>query len=82
MIELNGKYTNAKIFIDDVEEEALSTIYSLINSKVCEGQPVRIMPDVHAGAGGIVIGFTMPLGIMLSPNMVGVDAGWGNWGYL
>jgi len=77
MIELKGKYADAIIFIDEVEEEALSTIYGLLDQPVCENLPVRIMPDVHNGAGGIVIGFTMPLGTMLSPNMVGVDAGCG-----
>lgn len=78
MIELKGKYTkDCKIFIDDVEQEALNTIYGLLDQPVCDSQPVRIMPDVHNGAGGIVIGFTMPLGEMLSPNMVGVDLGCG-----
>ena len=78
MIELNGKYTkDCVILIDDVEQEALTTIYELLDQPVCENLPVRIMPDVHNGAGGIVIGFTMPLGTMLSPNMVGVDAGCG-----
>lgn len=37
---------------------------------------VRIMPDVHAGAG-CVIGFTADLGDKVIPNIVGVDIGCG-----
>lgn len=73
MIELKGKYSSAKIMIDDIESDAIRTIQSIIDSPVSEDQPVCIMPDVHQGAGGIVIGFSMTLGNMLSPNMVGVD---------
>lgn len=74
MIQLFGKYNkDCKIFIDDVEESALSTIQSILDKKVSDGVPVRIMVDVHQGAGGIVIGFTMPLTDMLNPNYIGVD---------
>lgn len=76
MLELKGKYSTAKIFIDEVESEALTTIHNILNQPVCDSLPVRIMPDCHQGAG-IVIGFTMPLGKMLSPAMVGVDQGCG-----
>jgi RNA-splicing ligase RtcB len=77
MIELKGKFNkDCKIFIDDVEEQAISTIYSILNDKVSEGVPVRIMPDVHEGKG-IVIGFTMPLTDRINPNHVGVDIGCG-----
>lgn len=71
MFEINGKFTNAKIFIDEVDETTLSQIYSMIN---CEAfnNPISIMPDCHAGAGS-VIGFTMPLGDKIIPNVVGVD---------
>jgi RNA-splicing ligase RtcB len=77
MIELKGAYNkDCKIFIDDVEEKAISTIYSILNDKVSENVPVRIMPDVHEGSG-IVIGFTMPLTDRINPNHVGVDIGCG-----
>ena len=33
MIEINGKYTNAKIMIDDVEETALNQVYNIDYSK-------------------------------------------------
>jgi len=75
MLELKGKYNkDCKIFIDDIENSALSIIYSVLDKPVSENLPIRIMPDVHAGVG-ICIGFSMPLGNMLSPNYVGVDIG-------
>jgi len=72
MLELVGKYTTAKIMIDEVEPEALSMIQSVIDSPASEGLPVAIMVDCHVGKGSTV-GFTMPLGNMINPNWVGVD---------
>ncbi|WP_291527956.1 RtcB family protein [Bacteroides sp. UBA939] len=75
MIELKGKYNkDCKIFIDDVETEAIELVQSILNQEVSEGVPVRIMPDTHVGKG-IVIGFTMPLTTMVNPNYIGVDIG-------
>jgi len=77
MLELKGKYNkDCKIFVDEVENEAISLIQSILDKQVSDGVPVRIMPDVHAGKG-ITIGFTMPLTDMLSPAYVGVDIGCG-----
>lgn len=82
MLELKGNYSkDCKIFIDDVEAEAIKMIYEILDKPVSENQKIRIMPDVHAGKG-IVIGFTMPLGTMISPNLVGVDIGCGVAGCL
>jgi RNA-splicing ligase RtcB len=41
-----------------------------------EGVKVRILPDVHAGAG-IVIGYTATLNDYIVPNFIGVDIGCG-----
>jgi tRNA-splicing ligase RtcB len=41
-----------------------------------EGSKIRIMPDVHAGAG-CVIGFTAEMKGMVIPNLIGVDIGCG-----
>lgn len=71
MIEVTGKYTTAKIMIDDIEPEAMTQIHTFINNESFT-EPVSIMPDVHAGTGS-VIGFTMPLGERIIPNVVGVD---------
>lgn len=76
MIELKGKYTDAKIFIDNIEEGVFGQIYDVINSKISDGLKVRIMPDVHVGSS-ICIGFSMELGEYLNPNHVGCDIGCG-----
>lgn len=72
MIEFN----NTKIFTDNIDYAALEQLHTLDKTKVFEGQPIRIMPDVHAGAG-CVIGFTAPIKDKIIPNLVGVDIGCG-----
>ena len=49
VIELNGRYTKAKIFTDKVEQEAIKQITFLCNHPLFEKQPISIMPDVHPG---------------------------------
>jgi len=84
VIEVPGKYTTAKIMIDQLDELCMSQIVEMINHKVFTNQ-VRIMPDCHPGEGS-VIGFTMPMGDKIIPNIVGVDIGCGmlscNIGYV
>ena len=65
-----------KIFTENIEPEALNQIYTLINQPAFSNCKIRIMPDVHAGAG-CVIGFTADLGDKVIPNIVGVDIGCG-----
>lgn len=67
---------NLKIFTENIEPEALEQIYTLIKQPAFRECKVRIMPDVHAGAG-CVIGFTADLGDKVIPNIVGVDIGCG-----
>ena len=75
MLELKGKYNkDCKIFIDEVEDEAISLIYSILDSKEHVDVPIRIMPDTHAGKG-IVIGFTQPLSKSVAPSHIGCDIG-------
>ncbi|MCM1224997.1 MAG: RtcB family protein [Lachnospiraceae bacterium] len=68
--------SDLKIFTDNIEPEALNQIYTLIKQPAFVDCKVRIMPDVHAGAG-CVIGFTADLGDKVIPNIVGVDIGCG-----
>jgi len=76
MLELTGKYTSAKIFTDNVEKEALSQIYDVLNHPAFKGEVIRIMPDCHAGKG-CTIGFTSTYTNKIIPNLVGVDLGCG-----
>ena len=67
---------DVKIFTDNIENSALEQINTLLSIDVFANRKIRIMPDVHAGAG-CVIGFTGDLGDKVIPNIVGVDIGCG-----
>ena len=67
---------NLKIFTKNVEKQAIDQINELLKQEAFKDCKVRIMPDVHAGAG-CVIGFTGNLGDKVIPNIVGVDIGCG-----
>lgn len=68
--------SDLKIFTENIEYEAFDQIYTLLKQPAFKDCKVRIMPDVHAGAG-CVIGFTADLGDKVIPNIVGVDIGCG-----
>ena len=77
MITINGKYTEARVFTDELEDLARTQIRDVCHHPAFEGSRVRIMPDVHAGAG-CVIGFTAELKTdKVIPNLIGVDIGCG-----
>ncbi|MBD5344449.1 MAG: RtcB family protein [Bacteroides sp.] len=67
---------DVKIFTDNIEQGAIDQIRRLLEIDVFADKKIRIMPDVHAGAG-CVIGFTGDLGDKVIPNIVGVDIGCG-----
>ena len=67
---------DVKIFTENIEESAKEQIKELLSIDVFSRCKIRIMPDVHAGAG-CVIGFTGNLGDKVIPNIVGVDIGCG-----
>ena len=68
--------SDLKIFLDKIEPQCRNQIYTLVKQPAFADCKVRIMPDVHAGAG-CVIGFTADLGDKVIPNIVGVDIGCG-----
>ena len=76
MKEINGKYSSAKIFTDNVDETSLKQIETLCNQEFTADAKIRLMPDVHAGAG-CTIGTTMTIKDKIVPNLVGVDIGCG-----
>lgn len=83
---VDGAYTSAKIFTDNVEDYALAQIQMLCDNAAFEYGKIRIMPDVHPGKVG-TIGFTARIpcygegttkkSVRILPNVVGVDIGCG-----
>lgn len=76
MIEVQGKYNKAKIFTDVVDSTSIAQVLELCNQKFTMGSRIRMMPDIHAGAG-CTIGTTMTVTDKVVPNLVGVDIGCG-----
>ena len=76
MIELKGRYNEAKIFTDIVDEVSISQVLLLLNQEFVSGSKIRLMPDIHAGSG-CTIGTTMTIADKIVPNLVGVDIGCG-----
>ena len=76
MLELRGKYAEAKVFTDVVDQASVSQVISLLNQPFAAESRIRMMPDIHAGRG-CTIGTTMTIGDKICPNLVGVDIGCG-----
>lgn len=76
MIEIKGKYSAAKIFTDIVDNESINQVKNLCNQEFSSDSKIRMMPDIHAGAG-CTIGTTMTITDKIVPNLVGVDIGCG-----
>lgn len=75
-MEIKGKFNTAIVFAEIVDDFAIGQITELCCQEAFAGAKIRIMPDVHAGAG-CTIGTTMTVTDRLVPNLVGVDIGCG-----
>ncbi len=73
---VKGKYNEAVVFVDKLDANAYDQIKNLVDQEFTKGLTIRIMPDVHVGAGS-VIGTTMTISNKVVPNLVGVDIGCG-----
>ncbi len=73
---IKGEYNSAIVYTDIIEDSAAEQLKTLCSLEFSKGCKIRVMPDVHAGAG-CVIGFTADLGERVIPNIVGVDIGCG-----
>lgn len=76
MLEVKGKYNSAKIFTDVVDEASVAQVIELCNQPFTAKSRIRMMPDIHAGAG-CTVGTTMTITDKVVPNLVGVDIGCG-----
>jgi len=76
MKHLTGRHGEGIIYNSDVEEGAVQQVQQLLDTPLAIDANLRVMPDVHAGAGS-VIGTTMRITDKVCPNLVGVDIGCG-----
>ena len=76
MEEIVGKFNTAISFAKTIEPTAREQIRRMCNYDFTAGSKIRIMPDVHAGAG-CTIGTTMTVVDKAVPNIAGVDIGCG-----
>lgn len=76
MMVIKGAYNSARVFASELEVSAMEQIRELCNQEFTRGSAIRVMPDVHAGAG-CTIGTTMTITDKVVPNLVGVDIGCG-----
>ena len=76
MYLIKGKYASALLTIDNLDSEAVSQLYGLLNAVSSEGSKVTIMPDGHPG-GSCLVGFTQRFvdgaETRIVPNFVGGD---------
>ena len=76
MIILEGKFAKCKVFTNELDSESQKQLIDILNHPMSKDTIIRVMPDVHAGAG-CVVGFTSTLSDKIVPNIVGVDIGCG-----
>ena len=73
---IQGKVGSAISFAKVIEDGAREQIQRMCDYEFTRDSKIRIMPDVHAGAG-CTIGTTMTVTDKAVPNIVGVDIGCG-----
>ena len=77
VLALKGKFCkDCIIFTEDIDEDAVAMVGSLLGNPLFRDSKIRVMPDVHLGKG-IVIGFTCPVTTFINPDHVGLDIGCG-----
>lgn len=76
MLKVSGKFNTAMVFANHIDPGAVQQIETLCDQEFVKGSLIRIMPDVHSGAG-CTIGTTMTITDKVVPNLVGVDIGCG-----
>ncbi len=76
MEEIRGKFNTAISFAKVIDPNAREQIRRMCDYEFTRDSKIRIMPDVHAGAG-CTIGTTMTVTDKAVPNIVGVDIGCG-----
>lgn len=75
MIEITGKYTKAKILINNVESGVIKQVQFLCNHPLFENKQIVIQPDTHVGKA-TVIGLCAEIDTRhIIPQLLGTDIG-------
>ena len=69
-----GKYAEAEIFTENIEEAALQWVENLLEHPAFQGMRIVQMPDVHSG-NSCNVGTAYRIGAYLNPDHVGGDIG-------
>lgn len=76
MKTIKGTFNEAVVYTDQLDAKAEEQIVKMCCLPFLKDSRIRVMPDVHAGAG-CTIGTTMTITDAVVPNFVGVDIGCG-----
>ena len=68
-MKIIGKENEAIVYGEIIEESAIEQIKMLCDQTFSKNSKIRIMPDVHTGAG-CTIGMTMTITDKIVPNIV------------
>ena len=75
-MEIKGTYNSATVFTDNIGQNCIDQIKTLVNCQAFADAKIKIMPDCHAGVG-CVVGYTQTIQNKIVPNLVGVDGSCG-----
>lgn len=75
MIEIQGRYNNAIVYADSIDNAVRGQLTALCNSPAMAGAQIRVMPDVHTGSW--VVGTTIRFKERIIPSLIGTDIGCG-----
>lgn len=76
MFVIRGKFADASVMTDNVEQACIEQIQHIVDNEAFEGSKIALMPDCHAGKG-CCVGFTQTITDKICPSLVGVDIGCG-----
>ena len=54
MFEITGKYASAIIYTDLVDQASVRQVMELSSQEFAKGEKIRLMPDIHTGAGRLM----------------------------
>lgn len=76
MLNIKGKYNEAKVYASNIDDSTIEQITDLCNLEIYKNEEIRVMPDCHSG-NDCIVGLTMTISDKVNPSLVGTDIGCG-----